>query len=179
MPLDPPAELSSQTAAPAPDARADGGRTAGVCIRERRKQLGVSATAAAEAAGLSRVTLHRIERDEPTVSMGAYLAMFDVLGLRLQVVETSVDVGAAIPTFSAASAPSTPQALPARIRLSDYPQLQRLAWQTGSATELTAAEALNLYERNWRHLDPATLDAAERDLVDQLVQQVGNGRLLV
>jgi transcriptional regulator with XRE-family HTH domain len=176
MPLDPPAELSSQTAAPAPDARAVGGRTAGVRIRERRKQLGVSATAAAEAAGLSRVTLHRIERDEPTVSMGAYLAMFDVLGLRLQVIETSVEAGT---EQAAPSATPAPQALPARIRLSDYPQLQRLAWQTGSATELTATEALNLYERNWRHLDPAALDAAERHLVDQLVQQVGKGRLLV
>ncbi len=179
MPLDPPAELSSQTAAPAPYAPAAGWRTAGACIRERRKQLGVSATAAAEAAGLSRVTLHRIERDEPTVSMGAYLAMFDVLGLRLRVIENSADAGAATPAASVTPAASTPQALPARIRLSEYPQLQRLAWQTGSATELTATEALNLYERNWRHLDPAALDAAERDLVDQLVQQVGKGRLLV
>jgi transcriptional regulator with XRE-family HTH domain len=36
------------------------------------KALKVSATTAAEAAGMSRMTLHRIERGEPSVTMGAY-----------------------------------------------------------------------------------------------------------
>ena len=40
-------------------------------IRAHRKSLRVSATATAEAAGMSRVTLHRIERGEPSVTMGA------------------------------------------------------------------------------------------------------------
>ena len=40
-------------------------------LRAQRKRLGVSATTAAEAAGMSRVTLHRIERGEPSVTMGA------------------------------------------------------------------------------------------------------------
>ena len=39
-------------------------------IRARRKQHKVTATTAAEAAGMSRVTLHRIERGEPSVTMG-------------------------------------------------------------------------------------------------------------
>jgi len=37
-------------------------------IRLHRKALKVTATATAEAAGLSRVTLHRIEKGEPSVS---------------------------------------------------------------------------------------------------------------
>ena len=37
----------------------------GARIRARRKSLGVNATAAAESAGMSRVTLHRIEKGEP------------------------------------------------------------------------------------------------------------------
>jgi len=39
-------------------------------LAEKRKALRVSATVAAEAAGMSRVTLHRIEKGEPSVTMG-------------------------------------------------------------------------------------------------------------
>ncbi len=47
----------------------------GAGIRARRKQLRVSATAAAEAAGLSRVTLHRIERAHPPWPMACTSAL--------------------------------------------------------------------------------------------------------
>jgi transcriptional regulator with XRE-family HTH domain len=140
-------------------------QTLGERIRAHRKQLRLSAIATAEAAGLSRVTLHRIEKGEPTVAIGAYLAVLDALGLRLDVVDPQ-------------ARPAEP-ALPERIALDAYPQLRRLAWQTHAATELTPAEALNLYERHWRHLDPAALSPAERALVQQLVWTVGGGRLLV
>lgn len=42
-------------------------------MHARRKALRITATSTAEAAGLSRVTLHRIERGEPAVTMGADL----------------------------------------------------------------------------------------------------------
>ena len=64
------------------------------------------------------------------------------------------------------------------VRLDDYPQLRRLAWQLDGATELTPEEALNLYERNWRHVDAQHMEARERDLLDALVAAQG-GRLLV
>jgi transcriptional regulator with XRE-family HTH domain len=54
-------------------------------VRAHRKALGVSATVTAEAAGLSRVTLHRIEKGEPAVTMGAYLNAMSALGLALGV----------------------------------------------------------------------------------------------
>ena len=43
----------------------------GAQLRAQRKALKVNATVAAEAAGISRVTLHRIEKGEPSVTMGA------------------------------------------------------------------------------------------------------------
>ena len=46
--------------------------TLGCAIRDPRKQLRVSMTTTAEAAGVSRVTLHRIERGAPAVTIGAY-----------------------------------------------------------------------------------------------------------
>ena len=138
-------------------------------LRAERKRLGVSATTAAEAAGMSRVTLHRIERGEPSVTMGAYANAAAALGLALGV---------------AGPPPAVPgrdrkASVPQRIRLADYPQLERLAWQYQGAAEVTPAEALNLYERNWRHIEQDALAPNERALVHSLVASLGGSRLLV
>jgi transcriptional regulator with XRE-family HTH domain len=141
-------------------------------IRERRKALKVSAVDAAEAAGMSRVTLQRIERGEPSVTMGAYIGAATAVGLELELVdprERRRGLGGAH-----GKAP-----FPARIRLADYPQLKKLAWQLHGVTTLTPEDALGLYERNWRHVDTAALDPAERALVNALAQHLGGGRLLV
>lgn len=53
----------------------------GARIRARRKSLRVSATALAEAAGMSRVTVHRIEQGEPSVTIGACLNVLAALGM--------------------------------------------------------------------------------------------------
>ncbi|HJV59684.1 MAG TPA: helix-turn-helix transcriptional regulator [Albitalea sp.] len=140
-------------------------------IRARRKALGVSATATSEAAGMSRVTLHRIERGEPSVTMGAYLGAIAALGLELELVD---------PHAVSAPARTSPRTtLPARIALAEYPQLKRLAWQLHGVSELTPQEALDLYERNWRHVDRDAMDARERELLKALVAEWGGGRLLV
>ena len=55
----------------------------GAQIRAQRKALRLSATVTAEAAGLSRVTLHRIEKGEPSVTMGAWCNTMAALGLVL------------------------------------------------------------------------------------------------
>ena len=138
-------------------------------LRAQRKRLGVSATTTAEAAGMSRVTLHRIERGEPSVTMGAWLNAAAALGLELGVVEQQPP-----PRRSGKVA-----GVPTRIRLADYPQLERLAWQFQGASEVTPAEALNLYERNWRHIEQGALAPHERALIQQLVASLGGSRLLV
>ena len=56
----------------------------GTQVAEQRKALGVSATVAAEAAGMSRVTLHRIEKGEPYVTMGAWSNVIAALGMQMQ-----------------------------------------------------------------------------------------------
>ena len=40
--------------------------------------------------------------------------------------------------------------------------------------ELSPREALGIYERNWRHVDPQALSPAERDLVDSLRLALGS-----
>jgi transcriptional regulator with XRE-family HTH domain len=142
--------------------------TLGERIRAQRKQLGVSATATAEAAGMSRVTLHRIERGEPSVTMGAYLGAIAAIGLELELVDPREQ--------RAADKKAT---LPSAIRLADYPQLKRLAWQLHGVDEVAPKEALDLYERNWRHVDAAAMTPHERELVRLLSAALGGGRLLV
>src|SRR5215207_9247713 len=88
-------------------------------IRAHRKRHKVSATTAAEAAGMSRVTLQRIERGEPSVTMGAYLNALTALGLELDVTDPA----------ARSSAPADATPLPPSLRLADYPELERLAWQ--------------------------------------------------
>lgn len=134
-------------------------------IRTARKRQRVSAVVAAQAAGISRVTLHRIERGEPTVAVGAWLAVASALGLSLDL----LDARAAARTTK----------LPKKIRLRDFPQLKRLAWQLQGVDQIAPQDALDLYERNWRHLDRDALSEHEAALIDALSRELGGGRLLV
>ncbi|MCK0509780.1 helix-turn-helix domain-containing protein [Aromatoleum buckelii] len=145
-------------------------RRVGQKIREHRKSIRVSATAAAEAAGMSRVTLHRIEKGEPSVTMGAYMNALSALGL---------DVDIVTPTNAAVLAEQTTGGkgwLPARVCLDDYPQLKQVAWQVHGTDYLTPSEAFGIYERNRRHLDFARMAQRERDLIDSLRVAFTEGR---
>ena len=140
-------------------------------IRERRKLLGVSATVAAESAGVSRVTWHRMERGELSVTLGAYLAALHVLGMHL---DTDISVG-----DKAHPLANDDDYLPLSISLADYPQLRQLAWQLQGTDTLSPREALAIYERNWRHLDVVLLEPHERKLIDKLkaVLSAGGGHV--
>lgn len=141
----------------------------GARLRDARKQQKVSAVAASEAAGISRVTLHRIERGEPSVAVGAWAAAAGALGLSLGLEDSGARARAAADVAL----------VPRRIRLDDYPQLKKLAWQLPGVQELSPREALDLYERNWRHVERASLSAEEAALIDALSRALGAGRLLV
>lgn len=134
-------------------------------IRAARKRQRVTAVAAAQAAGVSRVTLHRIERGEPTVAVGAWVAVATALGLNFDL----LDAKAAVPAIK----------LPKQIPLRDFPQLKKLAWQLRGTSKVTPQDALDLYERNWRHVDRAALSDGEAALIDALSRELGGGRLLV
>lgn len=134
----------------------------GAQIRAQRKALRLSATATAEAAGMSRVTLHRIEKGEPTVTMGAWCSAMAALGLGVQA-HNLIDESA-----SNAQASDHTGWIPARVSLTDYPQLRALAWQVQGTDTLTPSEALDIYERNVRHLDLAAMAASEQALLDAL-----------
>ena len=134
-------------------------------LRLARKRQRVTAVAAAQAAGVSRVTLHRVERGEPTVAIGAWIAIATALGLSFDLVDPRGTPGA--------------RKVPKRVRLRDFPELERLAWQLRGVEEISAQDALELYERNWRHVDRSALSEEEARLIDVLSREIGGGRLLV
>ena len=134
-------------------------------LRDHRKLLGVSAVATAEAARMSRITLYRIERGEASVAMGAYLSVVFALGLTLDLADRSHK--------------RKRDEIPQKIRLADYRQLKRLAWQLKDTKEISPKEALDLYERNWRHVDTKAMDPHEQKFLDALLVAFGRERLLV
>ena len=60
------------------------------------------------------------------------------------------------------------------IRIQDYPQLADLAWNRRDEFML-AREAFQLYERNWRLVDPHALIPEERRLIERLKAEFGAG----
>jgi DNA-binding XRE family transcriptional regulator len=132
----------------------------GQLIRQHRKSFKITANAAAETAGISRVTLHRIEKGEPTVSMGAYLNVMSALNLNFHL-SAKGDAG------YDANRDRVGQ-LPVRISLADYPQLKELAWHVQGVDELSLVEAHSIYERNKRFLDSENLSDSEQELIELL-----------
>jgi transcriptional regulator with XRE-family HTH domain len=131
-------------------------------IRAHRKALKINAITTAEAAGMSRVTLHRIEKGVPSVTMGAYVNVIVALGLNFGLVKPAAEL------IESHHAVNLEGWIPARIRLIDYPQLKQLAWQVHGTEALSPTEAWDIYERNWRHMNEQALTTYERQLIDAL-----------
>ena len=145
-------------------------RELGQALRDRRKELKINATVAAEAAEISRITLFRIEKGEPSVAMGAYISVISSLGLKVDLKDPHA------PNITEKQARAK---LPEKIPVAQYKELKRLAWQLKKTKELTPQEALNLYERNWRHIDLKSLSKAEKKFIEMLIKAFGRERLLV
>ncbi len=62
--------------------------------------------------------------------------------------------------------------------IEQWPSLRELAWNRTDRW-IPAEEALALYERNWRFVDPQQLTQTEAELIDNLKQRFGNGMLNV
>ncbi len=138
----------------------------GAQIRQQRKLLKVSATAAAEAAGMARMTWHRLEKGGVSVTIGAYMLAAHTVGLRVQLVPAN-------PQLSDEANVSREGWIPVSISLSNYPQLKQVAWQVTGVDALTPVEALDIYERNWRHVDQAVLNSQEWQLINALKTAFG------
>ena len=132
----------------------------GQLIRQHRKSFKITANAVAQTAGISRVTLHRIEKGEPTVSMGAYLNVVSALDLTLHL-SAKESKGYEVNGGDVGK-------LPVRLSFSDYPQLRELAWHVQGVDELSLVEAHSIYERNKRFLDIENLSDTEQELIGLL-----------
>ena len=64
------------------------------------------------------------------------------------------------------------------VRIADYPQLRDIAWNRDDGW-ISASEAFQLYERNWRFVDTKTMPPRERALLARLTEKYGKGVLNV
>jgi hypothetical protein len=120
------------------------------------------------------VTLHRIEKGETSVSLGAYLQVCQALGLHLGIL--TADEGRA--THSRQSTKSLTLE-GSHIRVGDYPQLTTLAWQLDVDALLTDEEVRGIYERNKRFLEIEKLNTHERALMQRLILERNMENLFV
>lgn len=125
-------------------------------IRALRKAGGYTAAQAAAVAGISRVTLHRIEGGEAGVAIGAYAAVLAALGSRI----TTID---AAPAYE----------LPEFVYVDDYPVLRSMAWQLREGILITPAEAWQTYNRNPALLETSMITANEGRLLRLLKRKFG------
>lgn len=123
----------------------------------QRKKLKVAAESVALAAAISRITLHRIEKGEPGVGMGAYMSVIIALGLSL-----SIQEGA--PKLIDAKEDN----LLSAIAIKDYPQLKLISWQLRDDAVLNAMEAKNMYERNQKYILFNEMTEQEKKLITRL-----------
>lgn len=129
-------------------------------LRDRRLALGVSTVVATRAAGVSRVTWHRIEKAEPSVTMGAYAAALQALGLDLRLTPVQTPGKQVLPNLSPQVRTQT-DSVPNTIPVQKYPQLRQLAWHVRDNFELTPEEAFGLYDRYRRHWHIDQMEPAE------------------
>jgi transcriptional regulator with XRE-family HTH domain len=123
----------------------------------QRKKLKVAAESVALAAGISRVTLHRIEKGEPGVNLGAFISVLCALGMHLNL---ESDDGEA--------KQQTHMINLKKIAIKDYPQLKNISWQLRDEAVLNAQEAKGIYERNEKYISFENLQPDELELIRQL-----------
>lgn len=147
-------------------------------LRLARLRRRLTAEDVAARAGTTRMTLYRLERGEPAVSLGTLMRVLGALGLQSQFQALAAGDAAGHAMQDEALARRRPLSRN-RIRVDQYPQLAQLAWNLAPGSELSAQEAFGLYERNWRHVEPDHLVPRERALLRRLERTVGKGVMLV
>ncbi len=56
-----------------------------------------------------------------------------------------------------------------RVRVADHKVLSQIAWNYADIDNISGAEAIALYERNWRHVDIDAIVQREKDLIAALI----------
>jgi transcriptional regulator with XRE-family HTH domain len=145
-------------------------------LRLARQRRRLSAQKVADLAGITRVTLHRAELGDAAVTLGTYIKVMAAMDLGADVALLARDDKTGhLMQDTRLPARRVGTGVPRRISLAKYPQLKSIAWSLTGDAEVSPTEAFALYERNWRHVDTATMAPAERALLARLTATIGKG----
>jgi len=154
----------------------------GMRLRMARKRRSMSAEKLAELAGITRVTLNRLEVGEPAAAtLGTLTRVLGALGMAGDLMLLARDDRVGHQLRDARLLEPRKPAQPRLIALKDLPYLRTVAaWHLPDAdTRLTPEEVFSLYERNWRHIEPEKIVGKEAAVLKRLTHTVGKGVLLV
>jgi transcriptional regulator with XRE-family HTH domain len=132
---------------------------AGVALRATRQSQHRSAEHVAQAAGITRKTLQRVERGDASVAVGIYLRVLDALGLSNGPALQPVAPSRRDPASLDARSLAMHQRIAAKVR--EQPALLQRAratidrWQQHGASPASAP-----YLESWRHLIDQGMDVA-------------------
>ena len=155
-------------------------RDLGERVRLARLRRRWTAQQVATEAGITRVTLHRLEAGAASTTLGTLVKVLGVLGLAQDLVLPARDDHVGHDISDAQLPRRRTTALPQHITLDQLPELQQAAWHLADkGIRLTPEEVFELYERNWRHIDRSRMGDTEARLLDRLTKTVGKGVMLV
>jgi transcriptional regulator with XRE-family HTH domain len=145
-------------------------------LRLARLRRRLTAQQVADSAGITRVTLHRAEAGDAAVTLGTYIKVMAAMALDTDVALLARDDTAGhLVQDAQLPARRAGTTFPRRIRLAKYPQLRSIAWGLAEDAEVGPTEAFQLYERNWRHVEMAVMEPAEKALLAKLTATIGKG----
>lgn len=138
----------------------------GTVLKAFRREQGINQTLLAETLGMDRRTLSKLEKGDPSISMGTAIRVWRSLGFFCELRS---------PTEQEAYAQELETSyLPMKIALADYPVLRRCSWQLQESDLISPRMAFRLYQDKKSDLDKSVMSRKEQNLIGCLEQVYGD-----
>ena len=129
----------------------------GCKVQQFRKSHNLTQAILAESLEVDRRTLAKLERGDPSISLGTAFHIFNNLGFSVTVNSTSEQ--------EAKAEAFDKHYLPIHIKLADYPVLKRCAWQLKAEDSVTPPVAYQLYQDKKSDFAKSNMSRKEQHLI--------------
>lgn len=137
----------------------------GTLVKAFRREHGINQSILAETLGMDRRTLSKLEKGDPSISMGTAIRVWRSLGFSCEL-RSPTEQEAYAQEFET-------NYLPMKIALADYPVLRRCSWQLQESDSISPRMAFRLYQDKKSDLDKSVMSRKEQNLIGSLEQVYG------